>query len=90
MGHVGAPAQSSYTTSKHAVIGLTKSLGLEYAKDKIRVNALCAGYVNTALIDFLPDDDKQELASLHPMGRLGEPSDLKTLSITSTDYILAI
>jgi len=60
VGHLGYPFQSIYTASKHALLGLTKSLAQEYYKQGIRVHAICPGGVYTDMIkisrpDLTPD-----------------------------------
>ena len=74
---------SSYTASKHAVVGLTKSAALEYAKEGIRVNAVCPGYTRTPLIQGLLDDPERaaEVASWHPMGRFGLPEEISEVVV---------
>lgn len=52
-GVKGSPTLPAYSASKHAVVGLTKSVALAYARDGIRVNAVCPGYVDTDLLDRL-------------------------------------
>ncbi|MBO8155327.1 MAG: glucose 1-dehydrogenase [Bacillaceae bacterium] len=71
LGHVGQEGITSYTAAKGGVVNLTRSLGVTYAKNGIRVNAVCPGYIDTPLLDEAPDELKQQLASLHPIGRLG-------------------
>lgn len=75
MGHVATPGASSYNASKHAVLGLTKSLALEYARDNIRVNAVCPGYILTPMgeADLAANSD---LPGLHPLGRLGRAEEV--------------
>lgn len=67
---VGMPGACTYTTAKHAILGLTKSAALEYATRGIRVNAVCPGFIDTAIS---PRTEKQKtaLAVRHPIGRLG-------------------
>ena len=74
---------SSYTASKHAVVGLTKSAALEYAKEGIRVNAVCPGYTRTPLIQGLLDNPEKaaEVESLHPMGRFGLPEEISEVVV---------
>lgn len=76
LGYVARPELSSYVTSKHAMIGLTQATALDYATDNIRVNAVCPGYVNTHIIDYMTTEEKENLKALHPMGRLGEPEEI--------------
>jgi NAD(P)-dependent dehydrogenase (short-subunit alcohol dehydrogenase family) len=63
----------AYHASKHGVIGLTKAAALDYAKEKLRVNAVCPAFVATDLIHELLDDPEQvaRLDALHPLGRMG-------------------
>lgn len=76
VGFAGSPA---YVASKHGVIGLTKTAALEYAKQKIRVNAVCPGVIKTPMIDRFTHGDMQaekELAQAEPIGRLGQPEEI--------------
>lgn len=67
-----------YGASKAAVIGLTKSVAIDYVKQGIRCNALCPGPVLTPLLaKFLSDDAKRQRRLVHvPMGRFGEPIEI--------------
>ncbi|MHA6642780.1 SDR family NAD(P)-dependent oxidoreductase [Mesorhizobium sp. A623] len=68
---------SAYAASKAGVIQLTKSLALEWARDGIRVNALCPGYIETDLNrDFFASDPGLALIKRIPQRRLGQPEDL--------------
>jgi NAD(P)-dependent dehydrogenase (short-subunit alcohol dehydrogenase family) len=74
-----APKMGIYSASKHAVIGLTKSAAIEYAKKGIRVNAVCPAVIDTDMYRrALDGDPKKELAisKLHPMGRIGLPQEV--------------
>jgi NAD(P)-dependent dehydrogenase (short-subunit alcohol dehydrogenase family) len=77
-GLVGYPGQSPYVSSKHGVLGLTKSAALEYGRQGVRVNAVCPGTVRTPMVDAatqLPGLEEQ-LIALHPIGRIGEPDEV--------------
>ena len=70
-----APKMSIYSASKHAVIGLTKSAAIEYAKKHIRVNAVCPGVIDTDMFRraYEADPRKAEFAAaMHPVGRIGK------------------
>ena len=70
-----APKMSIYSASKHAVIGLTKSAAIEYAKKHIRVNAVCPGVIDTDMFRraYEADPKKAEFAAaMHPVGRIGK------------------
>jgi NAD(P)-dependent dehydrogenase (short-subunit alcohol dehydrogenase family) len=69
-----APKMSIYAASKHAVVGLTKSAAVEYAKKGIRVNAICPAVIDTNMYRrALAGDAKKALAigAMHPIGRVG-------------------
>jgi dihydroanticapsin dehydrogenase len=68
----------AYSASKAALILLTKCWALEYAKDKIRVNCICPGVVDTDMTNpFLKTQkDKEFMDSEHPLGRIGQPEEI--------------
>lgn len=76
-----------YPLAKHALLGMTKSLGLEYAAKNIRVNALAPGYVATQkVIDYwngFPDPEaaKAETMKLHPGGRIATPEEIAMAAV---------
>ncbi len=82
-GLVGAPTMSIYVAAKHAVVGMTKSTALEYARSGIRINALCPAFARTpivteALLGNAPDAKQAEefLVRGVPMRRLAEPQEI--------------
>ncbi|MGH8960814.1 MAG: SDR family NAD(P)-dependent oxidoreductase [Jatrophihabitantaceae bacterium] len=66
-GLFAGPAAVGYVTSKHAVIGLTRSLARDYGRSGIRVNAVCPGWVRTAMAD----EQMDALAAMHGLDRAG-------------------
>ena len=78
-GLVGSRQLSVYSASKHAVVGLTKSAALEYARDGIRVNAVCPGIIDTPMMDRLVegrDDYAASIPTRQPIGRKGTPDEI--------------
>jgi NAD(P)-dependent dehydrogenase (short-subunit alcohol dehydrogenase family) len=74
-----AVSQVSYTASKGGVLALSRELGVEFARQGIRVNALCPGPVNTPLLKelFAKDPEKAERRLVHlPPGRFAEPGEI--------------
>ena len=73
-GIVGGRIRAAYAASKGGVVNLTRSMALDYALHKIRVNCVCPGFVNTPLLKNILKDKEEyhALADLHPMGRLGD------------------
>ncbi|MBD3286760.1 glucose 1-dehydrogenase [candidate division WOR-3 bacterium] len=68
---------SGYITSKHAVVGLTRSAALEYSRRGIRINALCPGVTRTSMFSGRGDPDKEtQAASWHAMNRIGKPEEV--------------
>jgi len=76
-GLVGFGNAPAYTASKGGVILLTKTLALDYAKDNIRVNAVCPGAIRTPMLtEGAVSEMIDDLAKLHPLGRIGEPAEV--------------
>lgn len=73
-----ATSQSAYTASKGAVLALTREIAVEFARRKIRANALCPGPVNTPLLQsLLADPERRARRLVHiPMGRLAEADEI--------------
>ena len=66
-----------YCASKHAVIGLTKSFALEYAKSGVRINAVCPGTIETPMVnEALSKERLQNYAKQYPLERLGQPEEI--------------
>lgn len=72
----GQSNTAAYTAAKGGVANLTRSLALETAARGVRVNAVSPGYVDTPLLDALPDDMMQALIKQHPIGRLGTSEEI--------------
>ena len=78
-GVVGMANGPIYVASKHAVIGLTKSVALEFAQQNIRVNAVLPAAIETPMIDRFTQGQEEAykyFESLHPVGRVGKPEEV--------------
>jgi len=73
---VTLPSVTAYSSSKGGVKLLTQTLCTAYAKEGIRINAICPGYIDTPLLNNIDPQKKEYLASLHPQGRLGKPEEI--------------
>ena len=74
-----ATSQISYSASKGGVLSMTRELGVQFAREGVRVNALCPGPVNTPLLRelFATDAERAARRLVHvPMGRFGEPEEM--------------
>jgi len=76
-GLVGTPRQHSYTASKHGLVGLTRSVALDWAPD-VRVNAVAPGYVSTDLTEPLEENDRlyESIVDDIPAGRFADPAEV--------------
>jgi NAD(P)-dependent dehydrogenase (short-subunit alcohol dehydrogenase family) len=76
------PNVLAYTVSKHALIGLTRSIAIDFAAQNIRVNAVCPGSVDTpmlrwaASLDKDPDSVLEACNQMHPLGRIAAPREI--------------
>ncbi|MBO1754147.1 3-oxoacyl-ACP reductase [Allobranchiibius sp. CTAmp26] len=96
-----ATSQISYTASKGGVLAMSRELGVQFARDGVRVNALCPGPVNTPLLKelFASDPERAARRLVHvPVGRFGEPEEIanavlflasdESSFITATDFLV--
>jgi meso-butanediol dehydrogenase/(S,S)-butanediol dehydrogenase/diacetyl reductase len=69
---------ASFCAAKAGVVNLTRSMALAHAKENIRVNCICPGYVATPIIQSILDDPEAlaREARRHPMGRIGQPEEV--------------
>jgi len=82
LGKVGTKGSPAYAAAKHGVIGLTESAALEYADQRIRINAIGPGYITTPLLaNSLNEVQMNALVGLHPMGRLGTSEEVAELAL---------
>lgn len=77
----GTRNRAAYTASKGAILSLTLNMALDYAADRVRVNCLCPGFVNTPLLASMPSERRSRLVALHPLGRMGEVQDIAPMAL---------
>jgi len=92
-GIIGDYGDPAYCASKGGVALLTRAMALDYAKENIRVNAICCGEIETPMFEHEArvqnkpiDQYREEIASCHPMGRLGKPEEAaKAVAFLASD-----
>ncbi|WZU62947.1 SDR family oxidoreductase [Yoonia algicola] len=81
LGSVGFATAGAYVAAKHGVVGLTKVAAMEYAKARVRVNAIGPGFIATPLLEKNLDEAALDgIAASHPVGRLGETTEVSALT----------
>lgn len=83
LGQVGFAGSSAYVSTKHGILGLTRTAALEYSKAGVRVNAVGPAFILTPMIQGITADPNVEkmLVAAHPIGRLGQPEEVAELVI---------
>jgi len=91
VGHTGNAGQANYAASKAGIVGMSKSLAIEYAKKNINVNCISPGFISTAMTDQINEKFKEAIIAKIPSNRLGKPEDVANavifLSSGLSDYI---
>tara|TARA_Y100001936_G_C16036295_1_gene648791 strand:+ start:986 stop:1720 length:735 start_codon:yes stop_codon:yes gene_type:complete len=86
VGHTGNIGQSNYAASKAGIIGMTKSLAIEYAKKNITLNCVSPGFIQSKMTDNISENVKSVLTSRIPMSRLGNAEDVaNSVAFLSSD-----
>jgi NAD(P)-dependent dehydrogenase (short-subunit alcohol dehydrogenase family) len=80
-GLAGLPTSSAYVAAKHGVLGLTKTAAIEYARDHIRVNAVCPGYIETAMTKEVMQRRGAAILAQTPQGRMGSPEEIAEMVV---------
>jgi NAD(P)-dependent dehydrogenase (short-subunit alcohol dehydrogenase family) len=81
IGSLGNIGQANYAASKAGVIGLTKTLALEYARHGVTVNAVAPGPVMTAMLAGVPDPIKEKIIAQVPVGRIAAPDEIASVHV---------
>lgn len=80
VGLTGNMGQANYSASKAGVIGLTKSLALEFASRKVTCNAIAPGFIATEMTDAIPEKARDAILDRIPLGSMGEAEDIAALA----------
>lgn len=88
---IGNIGQANYSASKAGLVGLTKTLAMEYASRSITINAIAPGFIKTDMTDSIPETIKQQILKTIPLCRFGEVEDIASavvfLSSMEQNYI---
>jgi 3-oxoacyl-[acyl-carrier protein] reductase len=76
VGATGNPGQGNYAAAKAGLVGMTKSLAAEVASRNITVNAVAPGFIQTAMTEVLTDQQKEQISTRIPAGRMGTPAEI--------------
>ena len=91
VGHTGNLGQTNYTAAKAGIVGMSKSLAIEYAKKNININCISPGFIKTSMTEKIESKYKDLIISKIPSARLGEPEDVANavlfLASDKSDYI---
>lgn len=77
----GLPGGASYTAAKGGILSFTKGVAQEYAAQGIRVNCIAPGWVETPILENLPDEIRPLMVSNTPLGRIGRPEEIASVAL---------
>jgi NAD(P)-dependent dehydrogenase (short-subunit alcohol dehydrogenase family) len=77
----GLPGGSSYTAAKGGILAFTKGVAQEYAQYGIRVNCIAPGWVETPILENLPDEIRPMMVANTPLGRIGQPEEIAAVAL---------
>ena len=76
VGEAGNVGQANYSAAKAGLLGFTKTAALELARYGITVNAVCPGFIDTEMVQNIPDEAREKILKNVPLGRFGKPSEI--------------
>ncbi|MDQ0205782.1 acetoacetyl-CoA reductase [Alkalicoccobacillus murimartini] len=76
IGQTGGFGQTNYSAAKAGLIGYTKSLALELARKQVTVNAVCPGFIETEMVQEMPDKVREQIIASVPVQRLGQANEI--------------
>ena len=86
-GVMGMEARFAYTTTKHAVVGMTRAMAMDHGTTGVRINCICPGRVATPFVDARlreypnPDDYRRQMEAPHAMKRMAQPSEIASAAL---------
>lgn len=78
---VGSGVSDAYTAAKTGVLGITRTLAVEYGPSSIRVNCIVPGPIETPLVEAIPEDRRAAFGALVPLGRWGRPEEIANMAL---------
>jgi NAD(P)-dependent dehydrogenase (short-subunit alcohol dehydrogenase family) len=78
---VGSGVSDAYTAAKAGVLGLTKTLAVEYGPEAIRVNCIVPGPIETPMVHRIPADRREAFGAMVPLGRWGKPEEIANMAL---------
>jgi len=81
IGIIGNPGQANYSASKAGIIALTKTAAKELASRNINVNAIAPGFIQTEMTAKLPEELKEKMLGVIPLGKFGSPTDIAAVCV---------
>jgi len=76
IGQAGGFGQTNYAAAKAGIIGYTKSLALELAKSSVTVNSICPGFIDTEMVQEIPENIRENIVAKIPARRFGKPEEI--------------